>query len=251
MTRPLRLIAVDDEPLALRRVELLVAEIPDAVLLGVARTLPEARSLIARLKPDAVLLDIELGHAQGFDLIDSGADGVEIIFVTAFSHHAATAFDCDVADYVLKPVQRSRLQAALDKVRRRMAGSPEPEAELGSQSPAVVDAFWIRARHGELVRVPVDAISVMSSEEDYVRLICGDQSWLMRDTLAGVEQRLPPGLFTRVHRAHLVRRSLIAGLRRVQPASLEIRLTDGRSVPAGRVYARALRDALPRRSDTN
>jgi len=254
----LRIIAVDDEPLALRRLELLLRDMDDVELVATARTPAEAERLIEASSPDVVLLDVELGGATGFDLLERmGRErGPSIVFVTAFSDHAVRAFDRESVDYVLKPVEPSRLNAALDRVRRRRrmdqaaprTGGEGVGAGTEGAAPAPSDRFetefWIRSRSGDLVRIPVDDIVSASSEDDYVRLTTRQKGWLMRETLTGLERRLPPGVFVRVHRAHLVRLAAIAELRRRRGGGEEVRMEDGQVLPAGRVHGRALRARL-------
>ncbi|MBB6096133.1 DNA-binding LytR/AlgR family response regulator [Povalibacter uvarum] len=264
--KSLRLIAIDDEPLALRRLELLIEALPHTQLVATTRSLDEGRRLIDEHQPDAVLLDIELGDRSGFDLFDESAstDLPAVIFVTAFSHHAAAAFERDVVDYLLKPVQVSRLAQALERIRNQLATKDVEQrvAELRalverlrtSQTASTAGyetEFWIRRTGGELVRVDAASIDVASAEEDYVRLFADGRSHLLRESLNGLERRLQPGVFVRVHRAHLVRRSAIRELRRGKDGGLEVVLKTGSVVPAGRVHARSLRQALNlRRSES-
>lgn len=266
--KPLRLIAIDDEPLALRRLELLIEALPHTQLVATTRSLDEGRRLIDEYQPDAVLLDIELGDRSGFDLLDESrsVDLPAVIFVTAFSHHAAAAFERDVVDYLLKPVQASRLARALERIRNQLATKDVEQRvaelralveRLRTSQPATASAagyeteFWIRRTGGELERVDAASIDAASAEEDYVRLFADGRSHLLRESLNGLERRLQPGVFVRVHRAHLVRRSAIRELRRGKDGGLEVVLKTGSIVPAGRVHARSLRQALNlRRSET-
>lgn len=256
---PLRVIAVDDEPLALRRLQLVIQSLPDVALVGQARTLAEAVRLIAAERPDAILLDIQLGDQTGFDILDALAETEcpDVVFVTAFSHHAAAAFDRKAVDYVLKPVEADRLSEALRRVRAHasMIDSEDRIRELRAivetlrqssapAAPRYETEFWIRRGARDLVRVPIASIETASAEEDYVRLVADGRSWLMRETLAGLERRLPPGEFLRVHRAHLVRARSIAALHRTPTGALEVLLENGLALPVGRVNAKALRERL-------
>jgi DNA-binding LytR/AlgR family response regulator len=259
--KSLRLIAIDDEPLALRRLQLLIETLPAAQIVATTRSLDEGRRLIEQHRPDAVLLDIELGDRSGFDLFDESANGAlpAVIFVTAFSHHAAAAFEREVVDYLLKPVQVSRLAQALERIRNQLATKDVEQRvaelralveRLRTSQPAPASAagyeteFWIRRTGGELVRVDAASIDVASAEEDYVRLFADGRSHLLRESLTGLERRLQPGVFVRVHRAHLVKRSAIRELRRSKDGGLEVVLKTGSAVPAGRVHARSLKQAM-------
>ena len=120
----LRVIAIDDEPLALRRLEWCLQELPDVALVGKTGDPQRGLELIRTLAPDVVLLDVEMPELSGFELIDALGelgDGSlpEIVFVTAFDHFAVKAFAASVVDYLLKPVERSRLMEALQRARVR------------------------------------------------------------------------------------------------------------------------------------
>src|SRR5262249_8581767 len=125
----LRVLTVDDEMLALRRLKLLLQGVPFVELVGEASSCAEALLAISTLHPDVVLLDIKMRDGDGFDVIDAIADQANpprIIFVTAFDHYAVRAFDTSAIDYLLKPVERERLSKALGKAHHLLrAGEAE------------------------------------------------------------------------------------------------------------------------------
>lgn len=259
--KPLRIVAVDDEPLALRRLQLLTESLPAVTTIGAARSIDDGLRLIRDLKPDAILLDIELGARTGFDLLTEldGLSSPRVIFVSAFSHYAVAAFESAAIDYLLKPVDVGRLATALERVRASLAhvDAQDHIAELRSlvaklhreSAPARPEShfeteFWIRHTGGDLVRVAIADVEIASAEDDYVRLLADGRSYLLRESLSGLERRLQPGTFLRVHRAHLVRRNAIRELRKGRDGGLEVTMASGIVVPAGRVHARSLRAAL-------
>jgi two-component system LytT family response regulator len=256
----LRVLTVDDETLALRRLRLLLQAMPNVELVGEASSCKEAIEKIATLAPDLVLLDIRMRDGDGFDVIEwvgERPNPPSIIFVTAFDHYAVRAFERAVVDYLLKPIERDRLAQAISRVHHQMRAT-EAEQRIGemqellrnlrsaaagrSDTPYETE-FWLRGASG-LVRVPIDAIESASSEDDYVALHTRNGSHLMRGSLRQFEARVEPGQFVRVHRRWIVRRYAIAELRTRRTGGGEVNLTSGKKVPVGRAYLKKLRDDL-------
>jgi DNA-binding LytR/AlgR family response regulator len=260
MLKPLRLVAIDDEPLALRRLKLIVANLPEAEFVGSAGGCAEGLALIERAKPDVVLLDIKMRDGSGFDLLDSlpRQQMPQIIFVTAFDAFALKAFNSAAVDYVLKPVDFERLRTALVRAAERLqlktasAQIDELKAIISNLREGISEAdaskfeteFWIRRSAGGFTRVQVDSIEWVSSEDDYVRLHTPTVSYLLRGSIKSLECRIDPSQFTRVHRTALVRTSSIRSIHAAGPARLEVELTSGQRVRAGRVHARKLRQLV-------
>lgn len=208
---PLKTLIVDDEPLAIERLQLLCARQSDIDLVGTASDGEAAIRLTEQLRPDLLLLDIAMPGKDGLDVARalSGMDGAPaIIFVTAFDRFAVEAFDVAAIDYVLKPVETERLTLAISRVRVRRAESVSKRTE---ESPWA-EEFWVPYK-SELRRIAASEIDRVEAERDYMRLFVGNASYLLHQTITGLEQRLNPEEFIRLHRSHLVRRDWIAGLR--------------------------------------
>jgi two-component system LytT family response regulator len=257
---PLRVMTVDDESLALRRLRLLLQTISEAEHVGEANSCAEAHAKISELNPDVVLLDIKMRDGNGFEVVEAIADRANpplVIFVTAFDQFAPRAFDKAVVDYLLKPVERDRLALALDRVRQQLQAKDAEQrveelqqvlrelrnASNSSALPAFETEFWLRGTGG-LIRVPVDAIDCVGSADEYVAIHTSSGSHLMRGSIRQFSQRVEPGLFVRVHRQWLVRRSAIAKLMSRSIGQTEIVLKNGRRLPAGRVYLKQLRNSI-------
>jgi two-component system response regulator AlgR len=209
--RPLTTLIVDDEPLAIERLQLLCARQPDIDLIGTASDGEAALRLTEQLKPDLLLLDIAMPGKDGLDVaraLSGKADAPAIIFVTAFDRFAVEAFDVAAIDYVLKPVESARLTLAISRVRERTA---EPRNSEADDSPWA-EEFWVPYK-SELRRIVAAEIDRVEAERDYMRLHVGPVSYLLHQTITGLEERLNPEEFIRLHRSHLVRRDWIAGLR--------------------------------------
>jgi two-component system LytT family response regulator len=257
---PLRVLTVDDEPLALRRLKLLLQTIPKADHVGEANGCTDALSKINELRPDAVLLDIKMRDGNGFEVVEAiarRANPPVVVFVTAFDQFAAQAFDSSVADYLLKPVERDRLVRALARVQQQRDAS-DAEARVdelhqilrnvraardGNARPAFETEFWLRGSGG-LVRVAVDSIECVSSEDEYVAIHTPSGSHLMRGSIRQFAEKVEPGQFVRVHRRWLVKRSAITELSSRRIGRAEVVLRNGRRIPAGRVHLRQLRQSI-------
>ncbi|MFC4292988.1 LytR/AlgR family response regulator transcription factor [Sphingorhabdus arenilitoris] len=212
----LRTIIVDDEPLAVERLQILCAAIPAIDLVATASDGAAAIRLVQELSPDLIFLDIGMPKMDGM----SAARALSllqrkpaIIFVTAYDNFAVEAFDLDIADYVLKPVSAERLERAIGRAADAAASvtmgaepkEPEDESDYASE-------FWVSHR-SELIRVAAIDIERIEAERDYMRLFTGGRSYLLHQTISTLEQRLDPEKFLRIHRSHIVRRDLINGLR--------------------------------------
>lgn len=228
----LRTLIVDDEPLAVERMQILCARIPSISVVGTANDGAAALRLVEALTPELVLLDMTMPEVDGLSVaraLAGKADRPAIVFVTAHDHFAVEAFDLDAVDYVLKPVAQDRLERAIERALSRR-GAPAAAA------PAQwLDEFWVPHR-SELVRIAAGDIDRIDAERDYVRLHVGDRSYLMLHTIQGLEDRLDPDRFIRLHRSTIVRRDRIAGLRHDGLGVWSAELADGTMLRIGRTY---------------
>jgi two-component system response regulator AlgR len=245
MRKLFRTLIVDDEPLAIERLQILCARIPEVTLVGTATDGTAALRLIDALKPDLVLLDIQMAGMDGIALaqvLESREQRPALIFVTAFDQFAVAAFDVAAVDYLMKPVEAGRLERAIARIRAdtSAAGKSIPGA------PTWTREFWVPHR-SEVIRVPAQDIDLIVAERDYMRLHVGPRSFLLHQTISELERRLDPAEFVRLHRSTLVRRDRIAGFKHNGSGAWEAQLCDGRWLRVGRTYlanARAMASAL-------
>jgi two-component system LytT family response regulator len=257
------ILTVDDEPLALRRLELILKKIPGIDHVGSAGSCGEAITKIIELKPDIVLLDIKMRDGTGFDVLHRLPDDVHpgVVFTTAFDHFAVRAFEENVIDYILKPVELSRLRAAIERSCINLEAA-DARAQM-EQMRAVIDDLragfhrqeagssrvdlWLRGTAGALTCIQRTDIEMITAEDDYVRLHTESTSYLIRGSIkrVQVDLDLPEQDFARVHRRALVRRSSIASVRKSAETGVCVILRNGTEVPSGRVYARQLLRTLP------
>jgi two-component system response regulator AlgR len=231
--RTLRTLIADDEPLAVERMQIICAGIPELAVVGTASDGAAALRLIDALAPDLVLLDMTMPELDGLSVarrLGGQANAPAIVFVTAHDSFAVEAFDLDAVDYVLKPVTAERLERAIGRaLARRGAGSPRPASDW-------IAEFWVPHR-SELLRIAADDVIRIDAERDYVRLHLGDsRSYLLLQTIAGLEARLDPARFIRVHRSVILRRDRITGLRHDGLGVWSVELAGEPPVRIGRTY---------------
>jgi two-component system response regulator AlgR len=236
MPEPIRTLIVDDEPLAVERLQILCARIDGLALAGTATEGAGALRLIDSLRPDLVLLDIQMPGMDGMAVAQALASRPSrpaLIFVTAFDQFAVAAFDIAAVDYLLKPVEAERLERAVARARVRI------EDKSGESAPAASSPwtreFWVPHRSG-LVRIAANDIDLVEAERDYMRLHVGPRSFLLHETITGLERQLDPAAFVRLHRSTLVRREAISGFRHNGAGVWEAQLRDGRWLRVGRTY---------------
>lgn len=238
MSRPIRTVIVEDEPLARRRLERLVAARRDLALVGSYDGPPADRGALA--EADLVFLDVEMPGEDGFALLESlpHARRPYVIFATAHERHALRAIRHDAVDFLLKPFDERDFDAAVARARGRLE-SARRDAPAGSAAP-----IGVRVLDGEAHRlVPPGEIDWIRAEGRAILVSVGGRVLHAAGTLAGFEARLSGSGFLRVHRACLVN---VARVRTVLPRSHGDRtlvLADGQRVPMSRHYAAGF-DAL-------
>lgn len=232
---PLSVLVVDDEPLAVERLQLLLARCENVSLAGTGTDGEAAIRLTEALSPDIVLLDIAMPGMDGIDVARALAKlprSPVVIFVTAFDSFAVAAFDVDAVDYLMKPVDHERLCRALDRARAHIDARGSGDTADPSR---YLDEFWASDLSG-LVRISVQDIDKVTAERDYMRLHVGKRSWLVHHSMAKLEEELDPGRFLRLHRSAIIRRDFISGLRRGDNGSWYAQLADGEEQKVGRLY---------------
>jgi len=233
----IKTILVDDEKLAIQGLEIRLEKFADIEIVDTCRNGREAIRKIKTLKPDLVFLDIQMPGFDGFSVVQ-GIMEIEpplFIFVTAYSEHAVRAFEAEAVDYLVKPVDESRLADALERVRHRLAekrGTEEVEklknvlskvapnamADFESEEePAAAGRYekLINVKdRGQIFRVDVDTIERIDAAGDYMCIYTGDNSLILRETMKDLEKRLDPRIFQRVHRSTIVN---LGQVREVKP----------------------------------
>lgn len=233
MLQTLRTLIVDDEPLAIERLQILAGQQDGVSLVGTASDGASALRMVEALAPDLVLCDIAMPDLNGLDVaaaIDKLDNPPAVIFITAFDQYAVAAFDVAAVDYLLKPVSPDRLGRALTRVREwRSSG------RTSGQKSRWITEFWVQNR-GEMLRVDAGQVDLIEAERDYMRLHVGARSWLIHQTIKSLEERMDPEQFLRIHRSKMVRRDGIVGLKHHGDGAWSVDLGEGGVHRIGRTY---------------
>ncbi len=231
----LKTLIVDDEPLAVERMQVICAKIPVLQVVGTASDGAQALRLVDALEPDLILLDMTMPEVDGISVAKSLAKRAErpaVVFVTAHDNYAVEAFDLEAVDYVLKPVKPERLERAVSRAAARRGEGNRSES-------AWLDELWIPHR-SELIRIATAEVDRIDAERDYVRLHVGSgdaaRTYLLLQTIAGLEKRLDPAKFIRIHRSTILRKDRITGLRHDGLGVWSVELDDGETLRIGRTY---------------
>jgi len=228
---PLRTLIVDDEPLAVERMQVICADLEHLSVIGTASDGGAALRLVDALSPDLLLLDMTMPEMDGLSVaraLVGRADAPAVIFVTAHDDFAVEAFDLEAVDYVLKPVTPERLQRAIARAVIRRGQQASPASQWLAE-------FWVPHR-SELIRIEAALVERIDAERDYVRLHVEQASYLLLQTIAGLEARLDPAKFIRIHRSCILRRDSIRGLRHEGLGVWSVEVAGGKVLRIGRTY---------------
>jgi len=251
----IRTLLVDDEELARRGLRVRLERAGDIAIIGECGNGQEAIAAIGRLTPDLVFLDVQMPEVSGFDVIDAiGLDATpHIIFVTAFDQYAVRAFEVHALDYLLKPIDDERLAQTLRRAREVLSSSSDEGLRMRLAARAASAAAGSAHRPGSdrlaipsgdrVVVVRIADIDWIEASGNYVSIHVGKKSWLLRETIAAMDQRLAPHGFARIHRSTLVNVERVAELRALANGEFAVLLQDGASLKLSRSYRHVL-DAL-------
>jgi len=244
----LKALIVEDERLAANALHRLLLNDPDVHVVGIAADGKTAVSKIQNIKPDIIFLDIEIPEMNGFDVIDEiGVDKMPIvIFVTAYDRYTLRAFEVHALDYLLKPFDEARLNAALSRAKKELDFRRNYQR---NQLPGFMDSMAERRglkrfpikSGGRTVFIQLDEIDYLEAAGNYVRLHTGGSEYLTRDTMSSFESKLSESDFVRIHRSVIVNRKRIKELRPWFTGEYVVILTTGKELTLSRGY----RDRLP------
>ena len=245
----MRVLIVDDEPIARRGLRRLLGDEPDVEIVGEAGSGTAALDAITDLRPDLVLLDIQMPEMGGLEVVKTvgPANMPAVVFVTAYDKYAVEAFDLNAADYVLKPVDPERLSRALGRARQRLVTGARGDLEerllrvLASTRALQPERLVVRSA-GKIQFVNTEDIDWINAEDNYVRIYASGKTYLMRETVGAMEARLDASRFVRIRSSTIVQIARIREIRPLSNGTFELQLQDGTRVTS----ARRFRDRIER-----
>lgn len=255
MTAALRVVFVDDEPLAREALRRALALVPDCVVVGEASHGAQAIDLVRSQRPDVLLLDIQMPELDGFAVLDTLGEALPpaVIFVTAYDVHAVRAFQAHAVDYLLKPFDESRLATAMDRARQRVRAerhSAESVAErlelllssLVTPEP-ILERFVVRVGSRSIV-VPVADVDYIEAADNYACLRVGTQRHFIRETMRALDARLDRTQFARIHRSTIVNLRRVQELKVLPSGDYEVLLTTGTKLTLSRSWRESFEQRL-------
>ncbi len=232
-------IIVDDEPLARQLLESYIQQIDELTLLKSCKNAIEALALLERANIDLILMDIDMPVTSGIELLKSLQVSPHVIFTTAYREYALDAYDLDVVDYLLKPINFNRFLHAIAKIKQLKQYEPEKVVTAHSRYE---DTFLFLKENREMKKIFLKDILFIESLRDYVRVKTITQEVISYQKISYLEQRLPQQKFIRVHR------SFIVPVERVSAFTQSSVKVDSTNIPIGRNYKNATLSLLKKRS---
>jgi two-component system LytT family response regulator len=247
---PIEVLIVDDEPLARIRIRTLLEEQPFVEVIGEAENGTTAIQSILDQKPDILFLDIQMPELDGFEVLSALSDDEMpiVIFVTAFEEFALQAFEAHALDYLLKPFDDERLLQAFTRAKSQLQLQQNEKAQLDFRE--LIANIPKRATYQEqlavrlnerVILVKIEMIDWIESSANYVKLHIEDEVYLFRETMSGMEQRLNPTHFTRIHRSTIVNLDRIKEFQPWSHGDYIVILKDGQKLKMSRNYGEILK----------
>jgi DNA-binding LytR/AlgR family response regulator len=245
----LKTLIIDDEAPARDRLKNLLAQNGMVELVGEAEDGIKAVELIEELKPDLVLLDIQMPRLDGFGVMKALESPPLVIFITAYDDYAIQAFEVNAIDYLLKPFTKVRLERAIEKAGQEISKKTAFNTHLEglfktlTEQKRYLERIAVRSQ-GKILVIDVDKIDTFAAETGQVSVITGDKQYLTNYTLNELQERLNPDTFFRAHRSAIVNLTKIKEIIPWFAGSYKIKLTSGAEVDLSRIQATELRKVI-------
>lgn len=245
----LTVLIVDDEPLAREGLRALLSKDSDVISIREARNGREAIESIQKIKPDLILLDVQMPEIDGFAVVEAiGAESMPgVIFVTAHDQYAIQAFEMNALDYLLKPVIEERFVRAMDRAKDRIRLH---SAEANRQIIGLLESIAVPRKYlkrfavrsaGKILFLDTEEVDWFRAAENYAEVHSGPVNHLLHVTMNALEESLDPEMFVRIHRSVIVNTTRIRHLEPNAHGEYVITLRDGTRVQSGRTYADRLK----------
>lgn len=249
----IRAVLADDEVLARQKLRLLLKDIVDVEIVGECSTASETIELVRLAEPELLFLDICMPDMDGFDVLErlsppESRSLPHVIFVTANDRHAVRAFEIHAIDYLLKPFTPNRLEAAVQRVRERLAASEAGKDGFAkAKEQERYTARMVFKSRGRILFLSVDDIRWIEAQENYVRICTGKDSHLLRETMTSLENRLDPNQFLRVHRSAIVNLHHVKEVKSESDGDATVVLKSGEQLAMSRGYRSKIQKLLTAR----
>ena len=233
----IRTLVVDDEPLARRNLTLLLGLQADIDIVGECGSGMEALAVIRKSKPDLVYLDVQMPECDGFDVLEllGGDVPCAIIFVTAYDAYALRAFEVGALDYMLKPFDNARFARTLDRARQRILSD--------RKTPRQRQSFAIKSA-GQVAFIKFSEIDWIEASDYYASLHVGSRTYLLRRSMAELEEELDAKVFCRIHRSAIVKLDRVRGLQVNESGEYDVLLEGGSRLAVSRRHRKELQSRL-------
>jgi len=233
---PIRTLIVDDEPLARANLRVLLARHPDVSIVGECASAAEAAAAVRNTKPDLLFLDVQMPEGDGFEMLELCGPELPraIVFVTAYDRYALKAFEAGALDYLLKPFDDRRFEKALARARERLA-----QGQAGGRRE------WIAVRSaGQIAFVKQVEIDWVEAADYYACLHTAGKTYMLRRTLAELENELDERRFCRIHRSAIVNLDRVRALVSEEDGEYRVALQSGIRLRLSRTYRKELQSRL-------
>lgn len=240
----MKVIIIDDEPLARGIVKEYLKPYSDATLVSECNDGFEGIKAIQQYQPDLIFLDIQMPKINGFEMLELIETPPAVIFTTAFDEFAIKAFESNAVDYLLKPFSKERFDKAIQKYIQHTDTPPSQSVvETAAQSPAQQNRVVVK--DGNKIKIiPVNKIHYLEAADDYVKIVTDDGTFLKKRTMSFFEESLSRFHFVRVHRSYIANTQLITRIDAYEKDSHLLLLTTGAKIPASKTGYAKLKETL-------
>lgn len=241
----IRTILIDDEPLARDIVKFYLSDYKEIEIVAECSDGFEGLKAITLHKPDLIFLDIQMPKISGFEMLELVEDKPAVIFTTAFDEFAIKAFEVNAVDYLLKPIDKTRFDAAIKKLPSRLNQNSNTDAVLDAAalSPAQNNRVVVK-KDGVIKIIPTADINYLEADDDYVKLSTVDGAFYKNKTMAYFEQTLDHGQFIRIHRSYIINLAQVTKIELKEKDSYVVLLKSDIWLPVSKTGYTKLKAAL-------
>jgi two-component system, LytTR family, response regulator len=244
MNKKIKAIVVDDEPLSREKIRILTESNNQLEIIGEAKNFSEAKTIINKLNPELLFLDINMPGKSGIELISAlGENAPFVIFTTAHSDYAAEAFNLNAVHYLLKPFDQQKFNDAVDRAKERIFARRSGnifnkiKEVINSESKEIKYSDRIPVKvQDKIVLVSLNEIYFIEADKNYAVINLKEKHYRMRTTLNELSESLNPDLFVRVHKSYIINKNFVQELEPTFNQEYIIKLVTNKKIPTGKVY---------------